>query len=104
MGVYFKDMKIPKSCLYCPMRKWHIIHGEKITYCMAAVKPIDDENEKPNWCSAQEIQTPHGRLIEEPELLSYGGLAKISPFNFNSIAKYFADQVKAMPTIVEAEE
>ena len=67
MGVYIKDMEMPKSCIYCPMRKWHIIHGEKITYCMVAVKPIDDENEKPNWCP----------LIEVPEdvhpLLEYGG-------------------------------
>lgn len=54
-------------------------------------------------CSAIAIKAPHSRLIEEPELFHYGGLAKISPLDFNGIAKYFFDQVKAMPTIVEAE-
>lgn len=40
------------------------------------------------------------RLIDEDALVfEYGGLARINPSDGYAIAKYFADQVKAMPTV-----
>lgn len=97
MGVYIEGLKMPEQG-----RVTIQIGSDGAVYfvdkCLIFKEKYEDN------CSAIAIKAPHGRLIEEPEFLSYGGLAKISPFNFNGIAKYFADQVKAMPTIVEAEE
>lgn len=40
------------------------------------------------------------RLIDADKIvLDYGGLAHIHPYDFIGIAKYFADQIKAIPTI-----
>lgn len=40
------------------------------------------------------------RLIDADKvILDYSGLAKIAPNDFAGIAKYFADQIKAAPTI-----
>lgn len=55
------------------------------------------------WLTAIEVPTPHGRLIEEPKQLSYDGLAYISPYDVIGTAKYFLDQIRAMPTIIEAD-
>ena len=41
------------------------------------------------------------RLIDADEIVfDYSGLAYISPYDGMAIAKYFADQIKAMPTII----
>lgn len=40
------------------------------------------------------------RLIDADKIcLHYGGLAKIGPFDFQAIAEYFYEQIKAQPTI-----
>ena len=54
-------------------------------------------------CPLVELPEKHGRLIEEPTSFSYGGLAYISPLDFRAIAEYFVKQVKAQPTVIEAE-
>lgn len=40
------------------------------------------------------------RLIDaDAVILNYGGLVHISPYDFQGIAKYFAEQIAAAPTI-----
>ena len=92
MSVLVRGMEMPKTptaIIVFPDGKTHIFRFS-----------IDEDE----WTESIDVPTHHRRLIEEPELFHYGGLAKISPLDFNGIAKYFFDQIKAMPTIVEAED
>lgn len=92
MGIYLPNMEMPEDGAYfCEVG---VIDG---------VGTITFHTEERQVFRMVEVP-PHGRLIEEPKQLSYGGLAYISPNDFIGIAKYFSDQIKAMPTIVEAEE
>lgn len=104
MGVYIKGMEMPNNCHECEL-------VDILPTCPC--KKMADEDfwnnvslavEGHKDCPLSEVKTPHRRLIEEPELFHYGGLAKISPLDCIGTAKYFFDQVKAMPTIIEAEE
>lgn len=97
MGVYIKGMEMPKQG-----RVTIQIGSDGAVYFVDKCLIFKEKYEAN--CSVIVIKAPHSRLIEEPELFHYGGLAKISPFDFNGIAKYFIGQVKAMPTIVEAED
>lgn len=97
MGVYIKGMEMPKQG-----RTTIQIGPDGAVYVVDKCL-IFKEKYEANY-SAIAIKAPHRRLIEEPEFLSYSGLEKISPFDCIGMTKYFADQVKAMPTIVEAEE
>lgn len=97
MGVYIKGMEMPKQG-----RVTIQIGSDGAVYVVDKCL-IFKEKYEANY-SAIAIKAPHSRLIEEPELFHYGGLAKISPLDYIGTAKYFFDQVKAMPTIVEAEE
>lgn len=63
----------------------------------------DDQKKLPN-CPIKEIPTPHRRLIEVPTELSYKGLQYYSPYDYKGIAKYFLDQIKELPAIIESEE
>lgn len=93
MSVLIRGMKMPKAGQSIEIAEGMtgIIYGR-------LTPSLDDE-----WHEVIEVP-PHGRLIEEPKQLSYGGLIYISPYDFIGTAKYFSDQVKAMPTIIEAEE
>lgn len=104
MSLLIKGMEMPNNCHECelvdilptcPCRK--MADEDFWNNVSLAVEGHKD-------CPLSEVKTPHRRLIEEPESFHYGGLAKISPLDCIGTAKYFFDQVKAMPTIVEAEE
>lgn len=96
MGIYLHNMEMPKQG-----RVTIQIGSDGAVYFVDKCLIFKEKYEAN--CSAISIKTPHRRLIEEPEFLSYSGLEKISPFDCIGMTKYFADQVKAMPTIVEAE-
>ena len=107
MSVIVNGIKMPKSCDVCDF-VYDLNEGDLGTHNYCGFPGIgvyvdDCIATRHKDCPLGEVKTPHRRLIEEPELFHYGGLAKISPLDFNGIAKYFFDQVKAMPTIVEAE-
>lgn len=53
---------------------------------------------------AVEIPNPHKRLIEEPQFFDIQGLVFIAHNDLIGTAKYFMDQLRAQPTIVEAED
>ena len=110
MGIYLPNMEMPKDCPMCPLAHYNTLGdftGCNITpgkrYAMTHDKEYAESSTRPAWCPLVEVPTPHRRLIEEPELFYYGGLAKISPLDFIGTAKYFSDQVKVMSTIIEAE-
>lgn len=96
MGIYIKNMEMPKQG-----RTTIQIGSDGAVYFVDKCL-IFKEKYEANY-SAIAIKAPRSRLIEEPKILSYCGLAKISPYDFIGTAKYFFDQIKAMPTIIEAE-
>lgn len=111
MGIYLPNMEMPKDCPMCPLAHYSTLGcfmGCNITpgkrYAMAHDKEYAESSTRPEWCPLSEVPTPHGRLIEEPRYFKYNGLVYISPFDFVGIAKYFLDQCKDIPTIIEAEE
>ena len=101
MGVYIKDMTMPKGCVRCP---WWDTEYEK-TICRLWEDSIDigvDENTcRPDWCPLVELP-PHGRLIDQNAL-------KLSILNLCfhdevSILKNILGAVNNAPVIIEAEE
>ena len=64
MGVYIKDMKMPKGCRDCRFEDW----GKCI-----AIRPIGTtrhlSEEREVYCPLIEVKEPHGRLIDA-EVLS----------------------------------
>lgn len=99
MSVVIKGMKMPESCSRCLL-----MVGTFCDVLETDVDPFyDGANKRHASCPLVGLPEKHGRLIEEPEYFNYGGLATISKYDFRSIAEYFAMQVKAQPTIIEAE-
>ena len=104
---------MPEGCPFCPLSHWtratnefagcNIVPGKRYAMLNDIAFAVSLAKSRPDWCPIVEIP-PHSRLTEEPKQLSYGGLAYISPNDCIEIAKYFSDQIKAMPTIIEAEE
>ena len=73
MGVYVKGIKMPKECRVCPLQEYYERTGN--TWCKAAdgllaadYKPIPFEG-RPEWCPAEEVKVPHGRIIDLDKLI-----------------------------------
>lgn len=109
MSVLIKGMKMPKTCVECDFCHWSNLHQTGMCdRCndepVCADFGTDYKKTRARFCPLVEIPTPHGRMIEEPKQFDYSGLAYIEPLDFRKIAEYFANQVKAQPTVIEAEE
>lgn len=102
MGIYIKGIKLPINCHECDAFGISDIVGLKCP-CYDDMNKYHFVVGRPNDCPLNEVPTPHGRLIEEPKQVDYGGLAYISPDDVIGTAKYFLDQIRAMPTIIEAD-
>lgn len=109
MGVYIKGMEMPESCFYCPMREWHIVHGEKITSCRTAVMLIKDEDDKPDWCPIIEIP-PHGRLGDLDKLEQMFIDIDNAPYSgFDGEESFYSAEdaaqiIRLTPTVIPTEE
>ena len=73
MGVYIKGMKVPESCLKCPMQfgGWCYVSPSEIDERVAPTVDEAAEQGKPEWCPLVEVPEPHGRLIEAPDVSEY---------------------------------
>lgn len=104
MGVYVKGMKMPESCLGCKLK--YEFEGLGIWFCSCLSyensdtdvsrngKPLDL---RPEWCPLVEVPEPHGRLIDENdviELLSKGWKLSVYPN---------ATNVHGLKGVIEAE-
>lgn len=104
MSILIKGMKMPTSCVDCSLGGslcCHLLPG--IPALWAEYTNAVREKRRHSDCPLVSVP-PHGRLIEEPKEFEYGGLAFIAPLDFKATAEYFANQVKAQPTVIEAEE
>lgn len=101
MSVYIKGMELPTSCFYCPMREWHIIHGEKITSCRVAKTLITNEDERLPSCPLVPVP-PHGDLIDKSgvDVLSW---TEDPEKDFNDGVLFVLDKIDSLPVIIPAE-
>ena len=110
MGVYIKDVKMPKNCAECKM--WGICDlldfDDYESICDAVV---DGDLVRDKNCPLVEVQTPHGRLIDADEL--YGAI--VDKGQKNERGKYrigdfwelngceIREVIDGQPTIIGAE-
>lgn len=115
MSILIKGMKMPKSCMNCPLfeSKYHF-HG-----CHAKPESFSDMDmwnffvgDRPSWCPLFEVPTPHGRLIDADALMlkikeyidEYSDLDADGLHNFKWCAMKEAElAIIDAPTIIEAE-
>jgi hypothetical protein len=100
--ILIKNVKMPDCCFRCPFKN-HDGMWVRCIFTGENVEPETRRETKASSCPLIKVPTPHRRLIEEPKQLSYDGLAYISPTDSIGTAEYFLDQIRAMPTIIEAE-
>lgn len=100
MGVYIKDMEIPKSCRDCDIG---------FTICNRYYDPnfgINDARIKRHPdCPLVEVKAPHGRLIDEDAV--YDAVERryrVSSGAEHRAERDFLDLISNAPTIIEAEE
>jgi len=107
---------MPKGCRNCPLEMCYINSGE--TGCRAEYKilaknfktiPFDG---RPDWCPLVEVPTPHGRLIDEDNVIDAiherlqtlrthkEFIKKHGDIDLLGVMPYIAK----IPTVIEAEE
>ena len=116
MGVYIKNMKMPKNCWMCPMRTMHSIFASSHSYCEVLERRFETDEEdairenRLDGCPLVEIPTPHGDLIDRDALdarvRQAGGMGNVEEEcteDFNDGVLFVLDYfVKNAPTIIEA--
>lgn len=92
MSVLVRGMKMPETCIECPLQ-----YGG---WCFVAPADVDDtrvaptvdkayEQGKPKWCPLTEIPTPHGPLIDKEKLYNrFAELAEEARETFNKLTPY----------------
>ena len=116
MGVYFKNMQMPRDCLMCPAAHYNKL--DEFTGCDAVPgkryaamkdKQYAESSTRPDWCTALEIKG-HGRLIDADALKSMfpepneanGGWRNPDEALVHKTGVWAA--IDAAPTIIPAEE
>ena len=114
MSILIKGMKAPTSCGQCVMSRWS--RYEQQYMCNVGDKPAmklasDYVSRKPSWCPIVEIPEPHGRLIDEENVIDaiHGRLEvlrthevfrrKHGDIDLLGVMPYIAK----IPTVIEAE-
>lgn len=94
MGVYIKDMEMPKKCGTCDFR---VNDFTCLALSGAVLKVL---YKRPDWCPLIEIKVPHGDLIDRGELIAdlhdtylYEDMAR----------KVIYRKVEEQKTVIEAE-
>ncbi len=98
MGIYIKNMKMPKTCAKCPFFEPYSIA------CFITHYFLDRDDYRfgrDKDCPLVEILTPHGRLIDVDALQ-----CKVDDIGLGYYAVYGVteDTIDSAPTIIEAEE
>lgn len=100
MGVYVRYMKMPESCLKCPMQfgGWCYASPPEIDERVAPTVDEAAEQGKPEWCPLVEVPDPHGRLIDVNDVKS-----RMIPLSF-SVQKWIGEvELSNCKTVIEAE-
>lgn len=92
MGVYIKDMEMPKTCIECMNSGMRTaIRCTEWTKISAGLR----ENHRSISCNLTEVSEPHGRLIDEDEIC-------YSMTN-GTDQDIVEEAIRETPTVIEAE-
>lgn len=97
MGVYIKGLEMPCNCSECLFR----INIGKEPFCLFLPDPIGflvKSNMKSEYCPLIEVETPHGRLIDENRVMKEWVLRNVTS------GKTMRDFLIEAKTLIEAEE
>ena len=97
MGIYIKDMQMPKNCSECKF----IRHGIEENWCYITSKGIPCE------CPLIEIPVPHGDLIDMKERLDfqyYDDMYEEFGVKTLTIENFLYSYCDDMPTIIVPKE
>ena len=106
MSIVIKGMDMPTNCADCPLSVigYSEISGEQTRICFVIPKHFPLTIHKLQDCPLIEIPTPHGRLIDENDLIDhywyYDADDEEGHFSRN-VCEY---DIERTPTILEAEE
>ncbi len=95
MSIVIKGIKIPESCLDCPIYDHYNYHCNLYGYGIPA-RYNYDPSERPEWCELEGLPEHHGRIIDEDEII----VPSLSSWADQVIV---ADAIMDAPTIIEAE-
>ena len=107
MSVLVKGMKMPETCIQCPMQfgGWCYVSPPEIDERVAPTVDEAVEQGKPDWCPLVEVPTPHGRLIDrdafEKDLALNVYDNKRKTMSYPTVV---CNTILKTPTIIEAEE
>ena len=99
MSLLIKGVEIPKSCWFC----WLFRHNNSEFFrCPITHRSVENcSKNRHKTCPLVEINTPHGRLIDENEVVKIvkdmHGLCR------HDVLIDAIDRIQKLPTIIEAE-
>lgn len=108
MSVLIMGMKMPKSCMDCPLfESLYHFHG-----CHAKPESFNDRDmwnfavgDRPSWCPLVEVSAPHGRLIDADALLNLlNNCVFPSDMVTTTAVRMAMNWIKDSPTVIEAED
>ena len=67
MSVLIKDIKMPESCLDCPIYDNYNYHCNLYAYGIPA-RYNCDPSKRPEWCELEELPEHHGDLVDVNEI------------------------------------
>ena len=116
MSILIKGMEMPKECRECPLELYYVDCGE--TRCRVGNKILAKNfkviqfDGRPDWCPLVEVPAPHGRLIDEDNVIDAihkrlqvlrthkQFIKKRGDIDLLGVMPYIAK----IPTVIEAEE
>jgi len=100
MGVYIKGMKMPETCIECINSGLRTaIRCSEWTKISAGLR----ENHKALSCHLTEVKEPHGRLIDENELIQLTDNIVHKAMIFGGQICYSRPDIDNASTVIEAE-
>lgn len=103
MSIILKGIDMPKDCTECPLEGAEVDDdGFDYWYCKIT-ESMATTIERPSNCPLVEIPTPHGRIIDEKELLDKIKRGLYSEDINQVIYSVGAEDIANAPTILDEE-
>ena len=104
MGVYIKNMEMPKSCFDCPLSYVFPYSEDNFMVKCAPLNRKSSEDTKRNDCPLIEMPAPHGRLIDADAVSKRMCELKLERGSIQwDMAAEVITQMAMSPTIIESE-
>jgi len=100
MSIIVKGLKKPKGCFPC----WFSYVREKDLALVCAINGANVDEQKPLNCPLVEIPTPHGKLIDERDVLLTNLEILMCEGSYKDALKLICEKLDDAPTILDAED